>query len=76
MRLQFADTCLDLVVLHLIVAVVACPSLALNEAQRVTRSGGHILVLDKFLRPRARRAPSPDDEPHGRQDRDAARCRV
>jgi ubiquinone/menaquinone biosynthesis C-methylase UbiE len=56
MCLPFADASFDLAVLHLIVAVVETPVLALKEAHRVTRNGGRILVLDKFLR-RGRAAP-------------------
>jgi ubiquinone/menaquinone biosynthesis C-methylase UbiE len=50
-----ADT-FDLVVLHLIVAVVDQPAVVLGEAARVTRPGGTLLVLDKFLA-RERLAP-------------------
>jgi ubiquinone/menaquinone biosynthesis C-methylase UbiE len=55
MRLPFADASFDVVVLHLIVAVVANPVAALKEAARVTRGAGTVLLLDKFL-PRGRRA--------------------
>jgi ubiquinone/menaquinone biosynthesis C-methylase UbiE len=43
-----ADT-FDLVVLHLIVAVVDQPAVVLGEAARVMRPGGTLLVLDKIL---------------------------
>jgi ubiquinone/menaquinone biosynthesis C-methylase UbiE len=56
MRLPFADGAFDFAVLHLIVAVVPQPARALSEAARVLKSGGHALVLDKFLRP-GERAP-------------------
>ena len=53
-RLPFAAERFDLVVLHLIVAVVAQPARVLAEAVRVTRPGGTLLVLDKFLPPKPR----------------------
>ena len=56
MRLPFADASFDCTVLHLIVAVVPDGAACLAEAARVTRSGGSILVLDKFLSP-GRAAP-------------------
>lgn len=63
MRLPFPNACFDVVVLHLIVAVVADPVAVLAEAARVTRNAGSVLVLDKFLhggrRARIRRWLSP-----------------
>ena len=56
MRLPFASECFDIVVLHLIVAVVEQPAAVLAEATRVTRQGGRLLLLDKFLA-HARPAP-------------------
>ena len=50
-RLPFAPERFDIVILHLIVAVVARPAAVLAEAARVTRAGGTLLVLDKFLPP-------------------------
>jgi ubiquinone/menaquinone biosynthesis C-methylase UbiE len=51
MRLPYKNNSFDAVVMHLIVAVVGNPTLALQEAQRVLKENGHLIILDKFLKP-------------------------
>ena len=51
MKLPYANASFDTVLMHLILAVVPNPYLALQEAQRVIKSQGYIIILDKFLKP-------------------------
>lgn len=48
-RLPFPDAAFDVVLLHFIVTVTGDAAACLREAARVTRPGGRLSVLDKFV---------------------------
>lgn len=56
MALPYKEDSFDVVLMHLILAVVTNPARALEEAQRVLKKQGHLIILDKFLK-RGQRAP-------------------
>ncbi len=58
MDLRFPNDTFDKTILHHILAVVPDPVRTLREAERVTKPGGHLVVLDKFWN-RGHRPPLP-----------------
>jgi ubiquinone/menaquinone biosynthesis C-methylase UbiE len=50
-KLPFENESFDIVLMHLILAVVPDPVRALHEACRVLKNNGSIYILDKFLKP-------------------------
>jgi phosphatidylethanolamine/phosphatidyl-N-methylethanolamine N-methyltransferase len=51
LNLPFRNESFDIIIMHLILAVVPEPERALLEADRVLRKNGRIFILDKFLKP-------------------------
>jgi len=49
--LPFENEEFDIVICHLILAVVPKPEKLIVEVERVLKSGGQVLILDKFIRP-------------------------
>ncbi|ACO76094.1 class I SAM-dependent methyltransferase [Laribacter hongkongensis] len=47
--MEYPDDSFDVVVLHLILAVVPDPLACIREVERVLRPGGRVVVFDKFL---------------------------
>lgn len=47
--MDFADGSFDVVILHLILAVIPDPVRCARESARVLRSGGRVVIMDKFV---------------------------
>lgn len=47
--LDFPDATFDVVILHLIVAVIPDPDACLSEVRRVLKSNGRFTIMDKFI---------------------------
>lgn len=50
-NLPFDNEQFDIIIMHLILAVVPDTKLALQEANRVLKPGGSLFIFDKFLKP-------------------------
>lgn len=50
-HLEFEDESFDVVIMHLIVAVIPDPVQCLKEAERVLKPGGSFSIMDKFIDP-------------------------
>ncbi len=50
-ELEFPDGSFDVVILHLIVAVIPDPDRCLSEVRRVLKTNGRFTIMDKFIPP-------------------------
>jgi len=50
-ELEFSDSTFDVVILHLIVAVIPDPDRCLTEVRRVLKPKGRFTIMDKFIPP-------------------------